>query len=74
MPEQRERYEEDAGGQRLRGYRLDQLEKTFEEFERRVLAIEVELPTMKLIRNWVIAGAFGVLSLVGVAVVALVLR
>lgn len=63
---------EDTGG--VRGYRLDQLEKTFEEFDSRLHAVEIELPTLRLVRTWVIGGAVGVMSLVGVAVVALVLR
>ena len=58
----------------LRDYRIEQLETTVGSIEKRLEAIEVELPTLRLVRNWIIGGAVGVLSLVGLAVMALVLR
>jgi hypothetical protein len=42
--------------------------------ERRIGAVEVELPTLKLVRNWVIGGVVGSVGLLGTAVVTLVLR
>lgn len=45
-----------------------------EALEKRVVTVELELPTMKLVRTWVITLVVGVLGSVGTAVVALVLR
>lgn len=42
--------------------------------EERIRLIEEELPTLKLARAWVIAGAIGTLSLIGVAIVKLVVQ
>lgn len=64
--------EDDTDG--LRDYKIEQLEKTVESFDKRLEAIEVEQPTMKLVRNWAIAGVIGLVGAVGLAVVALVLR
>jgi hypothetical protein len=58
----------------LHGYRLDQLEKMAEDCETRLQAIELELPTLRLVRNWIMKAAVGALGVVGLAVVALVLR
>lgn len=40
----------------------------------RIGLVEVEMPTLKLARYWVIAGVTGVIGLLGVAVVHLVLK
>lgn len=64
--------EEDTDG--LRDYKIEQLEKAAESFEKRLEAIEIEQPTTKLVRNWAIAGVVGLLGLVGLAVITLVLR
>jgi hypothetical protein len=42
--------------------------------ERRIQAVEIELPTLKLVRNWVIGGVLSVAGSVGAAALALVLR
>lgn len=41
--------------------------------ETRLRVIEREMPTLKLIRGWVVSGVVGVLGLVGVAVVQIVM-
>lgn len=42
------------------------------DHEMRLRPIEADLPTMRLVRGWVIGGVIGVCSLLGVAVVSLV--
>ena len=44
-----------------------------EDHETRLRKVETEMPTMKLVRNWVIAGVIGCVSMVGVAVAGLVI-
>ncbi len=44
-----------------------------EDHETRLRGIEADLPTMRLVRNWVIAGVLGCASLVGVAVAGMVI-
>ena len=44
-----------------------------EDHEGRLREIESDLPTMRLVRNWVIAGVLGCTSLVGVAVAGMVI-
>ncbi len=41
--------------------------KAIEAIEARTRAIEVEMPTLKLVRGWVITGTLGILGLLGVA-------
>lgn len=41
--------------------------KAIEAIEARTRAIEVEMPTLKLVRGWVITGILGILGLLGVA-------
>lgn len=53
---------------------LSRVPSGFDSLENRVQAVEMELPTLKLVRNWVIGGVVAVASTVGAAVVALVLR
>ena len=43
------------------------------DHEDRLREIEGDLPTMRLVRNWVIAGVIGCTSLVGVAVASMVI-
>lgn len=43
------------------------------DHEERLREIEGDLPTMRLVRNWVIAGVLGCTSLVGVAVAGMVI-
>ncbi|MGH8472846.1 MAG: hypothetical protein ACREVJ_10430, partial [Gammaproteobacteria bacterium] len=43
------------------------------ELDKRIKTIEVELPTLKLVRKWVLAALIGIASLVGYAVLAQVL-
>lgn len=40
----------------------------------RVSAIEAEMPTLKLIRGWVITGVLGILSIAGMALFGLILK
>lgn len=68
------RPQEDGSTDGLRDYRIEELEKAIQSLDKRLEAMEIELPTLRLVRNWVIGGAVGVVSLVGVAGVALVLR
>lgn len=44
------------------------------DHETRVRAIEAEMPTMKMIRNWVVAGVVGVVSMMGAALVTLMIK
>lgn len=69
-----ERFRSAQGDQQLHGYQIEQLEEKAEEFEKRLQAVEIDLPMLRLVGKWIIGGAVGVLGLVGVAVVALVLR
>jgi hypothetical protein len=53
------------------------LNKAFTEIEgleKQVQAFAVELPTLQLVRTWVIGGVVGIVSLLGTAALALVLR
>lgn len=43
------------------------------DHEERLRLVENDLPTMRLVRNWVIAGVVGCVSMVGVAVAGLVI-
>lgn len=55
----------------------DGLERAFSEIgdhENRVRAIESEMPTIKLIRNWVVGGVLACVSMVGAATINLVLK
>lgn len=52
------------------------IRRAFAELEtlgKRLQAVEMELPTLKLVRNWVIGGVLALLGTVGAAAVALVL-
>jgi len=40
----------------------------------KIAAIEVEMPTLKLVRRWVIAGVMGIMGIFGVAVLHLVMK
>jgi chromosome segregation ATPase len=55
----------------------DSMARAFMELtdhETRVRAIEAEMPTMKMIRNWVVAGVVGVVSMMGAALVTLMIK
>jgi hypothetical protein len=55
----------------------DGMARAFSELtdhETRVRAIEAEMPTMKMIRNWVVAGVVGVVSMMGAAIVTLMIK
>lgn len=55
----------------------DGLERAFGEIadhETRMRVIETEMPTMKLVRGWVVAGAIALIGLMGVSIVNLVLK
>ncbi len=41
--------------------------RAVEDHEQRLRAVESDMPTLRLIRNWVVAGVVGTLALVGVA-------
>lgn len=45
-----------------------------EKCSERIGTVELEMPTLKLARYWVIAGVTGIIGLLGVAVVHLVLK
>ena len=44
-----------------------------EDHETRLRGIEADLPTMRLVRNWVIAGVIGCVSMVGAAAAGMVI-
>lgn len=44
-----------------------------EDHETRLRKVEDDMPTMRLVRNWVIAGVIGCTSMVGVAMAGLVI-
>jgi hypothetical protein len=46
---------------------------TLDKHDGRIKTIEVEMPTLKMTRGWVIAGVLGVFCLVGTAAVSLVI-
>lgn len=51
------------------------LERAFNQLEKhdnRIGKMEIEMPTLKLIRGWVIMGVVGILGLLGVALFKLV--
>lgn len=52
----------------------DEQKETNKDFEMRFRAIEEQMPTLKLIRSWVVGGVLGTISIVGTAAAALVLR
>lgn len=41
------------------------------EHEGKIRAVELEMPTIKLVRNWVIAGVIGVFAIFGIQVIRL---
>lgn len=45
-----------------------------EDHELRMRVIENEMPTVKLTRNWMVAGVIGVVGLVGLALIELVFK
>lgn len=47
---------------------------SLEDHEKRMRLIEEEMPTVKQARSWLFAGVIGVVSIVGAAVVYLVLK
>lgn len=53
--------------------RLEQKEKN-SDYEKRLRAIEEQMPTMKLIRNWVVSGVLGTVGIVGIAAIVLVIK
>jgi hypothetical protein len=44
---------------------LDRAFRAIEKLDRRVAAIEQEIPTLRLVRGWVIGGVVGTLGLLG---------
>lgn len=44
------------------------------DHETRIRVVETEMPTMKLIRGWVIAGVVSLVGLVGLAIAAMVIK
>ena len=40
--------------------------------DKRIRDIELEMPLLKMVRNWVVAGVVGIVTLVGIALVSLV--
>lgn len=60
------------------------LERAFKEIESdrkkdekrddQISALKLEMPTLKLVKSWVIGGVIGILAMFGVALVALVIK
>ena len=53
------------------------VERAFDDIsdhETRIRVVETEMPTMKLIRGWVIAGVVSLVGLVGLAIAAMVIK
>lgn len=46
---------------------------TLDKHDGRIKAVELEMPTLKLTRGWVITGVIGIVSLVGIAATSLVI-
>ena len=53
---------------------IDRAFKMLHTIDKRVVAVESEIPTLKLVRGWVITGTIGILSLVGIAVFQIILK
>ena len=68
--EERHRESKDAIARAFQ--RIEQGEKDLAEFGRRIAAVELALPVLKLTSHWVKAGVGGILALVGAAVWKLV--
>ena len=47
---------------------IDRTNKRIDNQDERLREVELEMPTLKLIRGWVITGVLGVIGLLGVAV------
>jgi hypothetical protein len=47
---------------------------SIEKHELRIHNVELELPTLRLIRNWVISGVIGCTSMIGIAVISLLTK
>ncbi|WKZ15421.1 MAG: hypothetical protein QY317_16115 [Candidatus Jettenia caeni] len=43
--------------------------KCLEGHEERIKAIEMEIPTLQMMRNWIISGVLGIVALVGIAMI-----
>jgi hypothetical protein len=43
-----------------------------DDHDERIRTVETEMPTLKMIRGWVIAGVIGIVALVGIAFVNLI--
>ena len=53
------------------------VERAFDDIsdhETRIRVVETEMPTMKLIRGWVIAGVVSLVGLVGLAIAGMVIK
>lgn len=53
---------------------LDRAFVSIKDHETRIRLIETEMPTMKLIRGWVITGAIALIGLMGLSIVNTVLK
>lgn len=54
-----------------------EVERAFDDIsdhETRIRVVETEMPTMKLIRGWVIAGVVSLVGLVGLAIAGMVIK
>lgn len=54
----------------------DALSRAFErigDHEKRIIAVETEMPMMKMVRGWVITGVIGVVGILGVSVITMVM-
>lgn len=53
---------------------VDRAFVSLKDHEGRIRVIETEMPTMKLVRGWVITGAIALIGLVGLTIVKMVLK
>ena len=53
---------------------IDRALVSIKDHETRIHGVELEMPTMKLVRGWVVTGAIALVGLMGVSIVNLVLK
>lgn len=53
---------------------LDRAFVSLKDHETRIRLVETEMPTMKLVRGWVITGTLALIGLVGVSIANMVLK
>lgn len=53
---------------------VDRAFVSLKDHETRIRTVETEMPTLKLIRGWVITGAIALIGLVGISIVNMVMK